>query len=155
MAGAFRGSTLPVLAQGEPEAEAQLGGAEEAHLVRVLGEEAGNAAAPTRADLPQQRVLPGGDKLDDGVAYGETFDRATASLSFEGTGVRMTKFEIQKSTGAVTGAAWVGWDGNYAFNADGRKIPVESMKLTPLSSTTSARQCAFAFASNSARRGGA
>ena len=67
--------------------------------------------------------------VTEGVAYGETFDRATSSLSFEGTGVRMSKFEIQKSTGAVTGAAWVGWDGNYAFNADGRKIPVESMKL--------------------------
>jgi hypothetical protein len=67
--------------------------------------------------------------LDDGVAYGETFERATASLGFEGNGVRLTKFEVQKSTGAMTGAAWVGWDGNYSFNADGRRIPVESLKL--------------------------
>ena len=29
----------------------------------------------------------------------------------------------------MTGAAWVGWDGNYSFNADGRRIPVESLKL--------------------------
>ena len=67
--------------------------------------------------------------IDQGVAYGETFDRATASLGFEGNGVRLTKFEVQKSTGSMTGAAWVGWDGNYSFNTDGRRIPVESLKL--------------------------
>ena len=67
--------------------------------------------------------------ITEGVAYGETFDRATAALNFEGTGVRLTKFEVQKSTGEMTGAVWVGWDGHYAFNADGRRIPVESLKL--------------------------
>ena len=67
--------------------------------------------------------------ITDGVAYGETFERATAALDFEGTGVRLSKFEVQKSTGAMTGAMWVGWDGNYSFNADGRRIPVESLKL--------------------------
>ena len=66
--------------------------------------------------------------IDEGVAYGETFDRATASLGFEGTGVRLTKFEVQKSTGEMTGAAWIAWDGNYSFSADGRRIPVESLK---------------------------
>ena len=67
--------------------------------------------------------------VTDGVAYGETFDRATAALAFEGNGVRLNKFEVQKSTGTMTGAVWVGWDGNYSFNADGRRIPVESLKL--------------------------
>ncbi len=67
--------------------------------------------------------------VTDGVAYGETFERATATLNFEGTGVRLSKFEVQKSTGGMTGAMWVGWDGNYSFNADGRRIPVESLKL--------------------------
>ncbi len=71
----------------------------------------------------------GGLVIENGVAYGETFERATASLGFEGNGVRLTKFEVQKSSGTMTGAAWVGWDGNYAFNADGRRIPVESLKL--------------------------
>ena len=68
-------------------------------------------------------------QIENGVAYGETFDRATASLGFEGNGVRLSKFEVQKSTGTMTGAAWVGWDGTYSFNADGRRIPVESLKL--------------------------
>ena len=57
--------------------------------------------------------------IEKGVAYGETFDVATSSLRFEGTGVRLDDIEIRKSTGGVTGAAWVGWDGNYSFNADG------------------------------------
>ena len=48
------------------------------------------------------------------------FERATsANLRFEGTGVRLDRIEIAKSTGTVTGAACVGWEGNYSFNADG------------------------------------
>ena len=66
--------------------------------------------------------------IDNGIAYGETFETATAALRFEGAGVRLDGLEIHKSTGSVTGAAWVGWDGNYSFNADGTGIPVESLK---------------------------
>jgi hypothetical protein len=65
--------------------------------------------------------------IDQGVAYGEGFDTATSALRFEGSGVRLDGLEIKKSTGKVTGAAWVGWDGNYSFNADGARIPVESL----------------------------
>ncbi|MEO6214237.1 MAG: translocation/assembly module TamB domain-containing protein [Vicinamibacterales bacterium] len=67
--------------------------------------------------------------VTDGVAYGEAFDRFAGPLGFEGNGVRLPSFEVQKSTGLVTGAAWVGWDGTYSFNADGSRIPVESLKL--------------------------
>ncbi len=66
--------------------------------------------------------------IDQGTAYGETFDTATASLRFEGSGVRLDAMQIHKSTGTVTGAAWVGWDGTYSFNADGTRIPVESLQ---------------------------
>ena len=45
--------------------------------------------------------------------------RATASAS--------TRIEMAKSTGRVTGAAFVGWDGTYSFNADARRIPVEAI----------------------------
>jgi hypothetical protein len=65
--------------------------------------------------------------IEKGVAYGETFDTAQASLRFEGTGVRLDGLSIAKSSGTATGAAWVGWDGNYSFNVDGRRIPVESL----------------------------
>jgi hypothetical protein len=70
--------------------------------------------------------------IEDGVAYGEPFDSAGAALRFEGGGVRLDGLDIRKSTGGVTGAAWVGWDGNYSFDADGARIPVESLKLAAL-----------------------
>jgi hypothetical protein len=67
-------------------------------------------------------------QIDQGVAYDEPFEKATAGLRFEGTGVRLDGITIQKSTGTATGAAWVGWDGTYSFNTDGRRIPVESLR---------------------------
>jgi translocation-and-assembly-module (TAM) inner membrane subunit TamB-like protein len=71
-------------------------------------------------------------QIDDGTVYGETFATATANLRFENAGVRLDAIEIRKKRdvadkGKVTGAAWVGWDGTYSFDADGIKIPVESI----------------------------
>jgi translocation-and-assembly-module (TAM) inner membrane subunit TamB-like protein len=66
-------------------------------------------------------------QIDEGVAYGETFEAATSNLRFEGNGVRLDAIDVKKSTGRVTGAAWVGWDGNYSFDATGARIPVESL----------------------------
>jgi hypothetical protein len=63
--------------------------------------------------------------LEPAVAYGEPFERATAGLRFEGQGVRVDGLEAEKGGGVITGAAYVGWDGTYSFNADGRRIPVE------------------------------
>jgi translocation and assembly module TamB len=54
----------------------------------------------------------------------------SAGLRFEGNGVRLDTIQIAKSTGEATGAAWVGWDGTYSFNVDGRAIPVESLRTT-------------------------
>ena len=66
-------------------------------------------------------------QIDEGVAYGEPFDIATANLRFEGSGVRLDGIDVKKSTGRVNGAAWVSWDGNYSFDATGTRIPVESL----------------------------
>jgi autotransporter translocation and assembly factor TamB len=65
--------------------------------------------------------------IENGRAYGEPFEIATSNLRFEGTGVRMDRIDIAKSTGRITGAAWVAWDGNYSFEANGAGIPVESL----------------------------
>jgi hypothetical protein len=65
--------------------------------------------------------------IEKGVAYGETFETATSSLRFEGSGVRLDAIDVRKGAGAMTGAAWVGWDGTYSFNVDGRRIAVESL----------------------------
>ena len=65
--------------------------------------------------------------IEDGTAYGEPFQKGTASLRFDGTGVRLDAVSIAKSTGTITGAAFVGWDSTYSFNADARRIPVEQV----------------------------
>ncbi|MGQ0732646.1 MAG: translocation/assembly module TamB domain-containing protein [Acidobacteriota bacterium] len=67
--------------------------------------------------------------IDDGTAYGERFTSATAALRFEGTGVRLDALDVRKAAGTVTGAAYVGWDGTYSFNAEGRAIPLETLNL--------------------------
>ena len=38
--------------------------------------------------------------------------RASTSLRFEGAGVRLDGLEVQKAGGTITGAAYVGWDGD-------------------------------------------
>jgi hypothetical protein len=66
-------------------------------------------------------------QIENGVAYGEPFDNASASLRFEGNGVRLDGIEAVKGGGPVTGAAYVGWNGTYSFNVSGRRIPVETV----------------------------
>jgi translocation and assembly module TamB len=68
--------------------------------------------------------------IDDGVAYDEHFSTASAGLRFEGNGVRLDSIRLIKASGAVTGAAYVGWNGTYSFNAEGRGVAVESLDLT-------------------------
>jgi hypothetical protein len=61
------------------------------------------------------------------VAWGEPFDSAAGQMRFVGDGVRLDAAEIRKSGGLITGAAFVGWDGRYSFNADGQRIPLASI----------------------------
>ena len=66
--------------------------------------------------------------IDNGVAYGEPFETAAGSLRFEGNGVRIDGIQMRKSGGTADGAAFVGWNGTYSFNATGRRIPLEGVK---------------------------
>ncbi len=68
--------------------------------------------------------------IDNGIAYGERFETATGSLRFEGNGVRIDSIAMKKSGGTAEGAAFVGWNGTYSFNATGRRIPMDSVKAT-------------------------
>jgi len=86
----------------------------------------------------QRPVGFGAMTIEEGTGYGEPFQRATSSLRFDGTGVRLDNLELLKGPGSVTGAAYVGWDSTYSFNVDGRRIPVERLaflafKNAPLS----------------------
>lgn len=79
-------------------------------------------------------------QIADGVAYRESFESATASLRFEGQGVRLDGIDAKKGSGALTGAAYVGWDGTYSFSLNGQRVPVESLNAlaypqAPLSGT--------------------
>jgi hypothetical protein len=75
----------------------------------------------------QRPVGFGGMTIENGVAYREPFQKATASLRFDGTGVRLDGINLAKDGGSVTGAAFVGWDSTYSFNADATRIPVEKI----------------------------
>ena len=69
--------------------------------------------------------------LENWTAYGEPLQTATASLRFDGTGVRLDGISVEKGGGTITGAAFVGWDATYSFNFDGRRIPIDKIsKLT-------------------------
>ena len=41
--------------------------------------------------------------------------------------MRVDSLDLKKGGGDITGAAYVAWEGRYSFNADGRRIPVESV----------------------------
>ena len=71
--------------------------------------------------------------ISDGVAYGETFDVATATLRLEGDGARFDAISIEKAGGGGAGAAVVGWDGTYAFNFDAERMQVEGIDLASAS----------------------
>jgi len=63
--------------------------------------------------------------IEDGEAYGEPFERGTAALRFEPAGVRLDNMAMIKAGGSIEGAAFVGWNSTYSFNATGRRIPLE------------------------------
>ena len=67
--------------------------------------------------------------IDRGGAYGEPFETASGSLRFEGNGVRIDGIQFKESSGTAEGAAFVGWNGTYSFNADGRRIPMDSVAV--------------------------
>lgn len=87
--------------------------------------------------------------IDDVEAYGEPFQRATASLRFDGAGVRLDSVSMSKTTGAISGAAFVGWDGRYSFEADGRRIPVQRVAAFAYPRAQPAGQASFSAAGSS------
>jgi translocation and assembly module TamB len=48
-------------------------------------------------------------------------------MRFEGHGVRLDAMEIRKGGGTVSGAAYVGWEGRYSFNARGEHLALETV----------------------------
>jgi len=79
----------------------------------------------------------------DATAWGEPIDRATAPMRFQGQGVRLDAIEILKGGGTITGAAYVGWDGTYSFEARGDRIPLEQVASVTYGSVAWAGQLHF------------
>lgn len=76
-----------------------------------------------------ERPLGSGRATLTGVtAYREPIDSATAALRFESRGILLERLDITKDGGAIRGAAIIGWDGTYSFDADGSRIPIESVR---------------------------
>ena len=65
-----------------------------------------------------------------GIAYDEPFSEATASLQFEGEGVRLNGIDMKKGGGSINGAAYVAWAGTYSFDVAGHGIAVDTLTLT-------------------------
>ena len=72
--------------------------------------------------------------IRQGTAYGEPFAEGEAALRFEGAGVRLDGLTVLKGGTTVTGAAYIGWNGAYSFNADGRGMAVETLAVAAMSS---------------------
>jgi hypothetical protein len=72
--------------------------------------------------------------IASGRAWSERFETASASLRFDGAGVRLDKIAISSGgEGAMTGAAYVGWDSTYSFNAEARRVPVDRVEAFDIS----------------------
>jgi hypothetical protein len=64
--------------------------------------------------------------IEEGRAYGQPMQKASAALRFDGRGIRLNGLDIGFARGgSITGVAFIGWDSTYSFNADGRRIPVD------------------------------
>ncbi len=72
--------------------------------------------------------------IRQGTAYGEPFAEGAAALRFEGAGVRLDGLTVLKGGTTVTGAAYIGWNGAYSFNADGRGMAVETLAVAAMAS---------------------
>ena len=66
--------------------------------------------------------------VEEGVAWNEPFESFRAGLRLEGEGVRLDAIQVAKAGGSATGAAYVGFDGDYSFELDGTRLPIESVR---------------------------
>jgi translocation and assembly module TamB len=84
-----------------------------------------------------QRPHGGGTMaITEGVAYGESFDTATARVALEGNGVRLSDIALVKGNGRGTGSAFVGWNATYSFTFNANDIALETLDVMTESKKT-------------------
>jgi hypothetical protein len=88
----------------------------------------GTGTADLNLHGPYHRPVGTGTlRIDQGSAWQEPFDTATADLAFEGTGVFMSSLELTKGQGHARGNALINWDNTYSFAATGDHVALESL----------------------------
>ena len=66
-------------------------------------------------------------RIDQGSAWQEPFETATAALAFEGSGVLMSSLDLTKGQGHVHGNALINWDNTYSFDATGDHVALDTL----------------------------
>ena len=85
-------------------------------------------SADIRLDGPYHGPVGAGAlRIDRGAAWGETFETVSGDLTFDGVGLEISHIVMAKDVGQVNGSAVLKWDGTYAFDVHGERIPVESL----------------------------
>lgn len=71
----------------------------------------------------------GSMRIENGTAWREPFEAATADLAFEGDGsIRLGRIELTKGPGKVTGHAWLSWaDDSFSVVAHSLGIPIDQL----------------------------
>ena len=69
-------------------------------------------------------------RIDQGVAYGEPFQEATAGIQLEGNGVRLNDIRMTMAGATGEGAAFIGWNGTYSFDFGADDIVIEQLAVT-------------------------
>lgn len=69
-------------------------------------------------------------RIEQGVAYGEPFEEATAGIRLEGNGVRLDDIQMRMARATGEGAAFIGWNGTYSFDFGADSIEIERLAVT-------------------------
>jgi hypothetical protein len=69
-------------------------------------------------------------RIEQGVAYGEPFEEATAGIVLEGNGVRLNDIRMRMAGATGEGAAFIGWNGTYSFDFGADSIEIERLAVT-------------------------
>ena len=87
-------------------------------------------------------------RIEDGLAYGEPFEKVTAAVRFDGTGVQLDNISMAKGAGLISGAALVRWDSTYSFTAKGDRIPIQDLAFLQFPNAPLAGLAAFSADGN-------
>jgi hypothetical protein len=88
----------------------------------------GTGTADLRLHGPYHQPVGAGTlRVDQGSAWQEPFETATADLAFEGTGVLLSSLQLTKGQGHARGNALVNWDNTYSFDATGDHVALDTL----------------------------